>query len=193
MVRNQSGKIDLSAVANLAAALAALAAVVTAAAVFHQMREESQRARFTASVDSVWQLNEQWNSSTMLDVRSAAASGLLERKPTADVGAVLDFFEELALLVKRGAVDEELAALQFYWPMTNYWSASRIYLQSLQRGQPAAWDEVGDLVTRLASIAARRQRHAILEPSDEELHQFLLDEQGEDECTDDSETRKTPL
>src|SRR6266852_4252661 len=174
MIRNRAGKIDLAAVANLAAALAALAAVVTAAVLFRQVREEGQRARFTASVDSVWQLNEQWNSSTMLDVRSAAASGLLEQKPTADVGAVLDFFEELALLVNRGAVDEELAALQFYWPMANYWSVSRPYLQSLQRDQPSAWDDVGDMVTRLAAITAHRQRHAASQPapSDEQLRQF---------------------
>jgi hypothetical protein len=192
MESNDGGKIDLGAVANLAAALAALAAVLTAAGVFREMREENQRARFSASVDSVWQMTEHWNSPAMLDIRSAAATGLLARKPTADVGAVIDFFAELTRFIKLGTLDEELAALEFYWPMVNYWSASQAYRDALRSDRPAAWDDVGAMVTRLAALR-RRHATAARHPSDEQLREFLLDEQGQNECTDDSETHKTPL
>jgi hypothetical protein len=195
MVRDDFGRLDWAAVTGLAATVAALAAVATAAVLFWQVRQEARRARFSTAVESVWQLNDQWNSATMVDVRSAAAGELLSGKPTSDVDAVLNFFEEVVLLVNRGAADERLAALQFYWPMANYWVASRDYVRQVQQDEPSAWADVRAMVTRFGAIEARRQRTpgAAVLPAAAEVQQFLTDEQGGDECSDDSEVQKTPL
>jgi hypothetical protein len=195
MNRNHSGSINLAALASLAAAIAALAAVATSAVVYRQVREQTEGARFSIKLESLWHLDDQWNSSAMLDIRSAAAGGLLEGRPTADLDDVLRFFEELALLVQRGAVDEELVAFEFYWPLANYWMAMRDYVQRVEHDRPSAWSEVGTLVNRLGAIEAQRRNVPVTDalPSKEQQHNFLLDEQGSNECSDDGDTHKTPL
>jgi hypothetical protein len=194
MGRNNAGKIDLGAIASLLAAIASLAAVVTAGLVAWQVRETREAARVSTRFEILWHLNDQWNSPGMVDVRSAAAVALLSGKPGGEVGAVLDFFEELALLMDRGTVDEEVAALYFYWPLANYWAASNAYVQQVQRDQPSAWDDVGGLANRLSAVQARRKRRppGDVIPSAGQVQQFLLGEQGDSECSEDTEVRKTP-
>jgi len=194
MEPKRAGKVDVSAIASLAAVVAALAAVTSAGLVAWQVRDEGRRARLNTAVESVWHLSDQWNSSTMLDIRSRAAAGLLAGKPTPDIDDVLSFFQEVGLLVNRGAVDEEFAAMRFYWPMAAYSSASKDYLDTVQRNRPSALDDVGGLVNRLGVAEARRRNRAVTDllPSKEQVQQFLLDEQGGDQCSDDSEAQKTP-
>lgn len=195
MGRRDAGKIDPAAVASLAAALAACVALVTLGVVSWHVRQDNQRMALTLGVESLWHLTDQWNSSAMLGIRSAAAAGLLSRQPTRDVDEVLNFFDEIVLLLNRGALDEELTAHYFYWPSANYWRASREYVQDLQRDDPSAWKEAGTLVNRLAAIEARRSNRpvAAMLPSNEQVQRFLLDEQGTDECSEDSDAQKTPL
>ncbi len=195
MTSGRTGRADLAVAASLMAVVAAMVALVTSGLLAWQLREDGRRARLSANVESVWHLSDQWNSGAMLDVRSAAATALLAGKPTADVDAVLEFFETLALLLRREAVDEELAALQFSWPLANYWAASRDYVRPRQGDQPSVWEDVGALMTRLTAVVAQRRRHGVadLQPSAEQMRQFLLDEQGTDECDDDTQPEKTPL
>jgi len=194
MEYNRAGKVDLAVVASLLAAIAALAAVATAGLVAWEVREEARSARLNAGVEAFWHIDDQWNSSAMSEMRSAAATALLTRKPTADVNPVLDFFHELALLMERGTLDEELTALQFYWPLANYWAASSDYVRQVQGEEPTAWKDVGGLLDRLGAIEAQRKQRRLSEvrPSASDVQQFLVDEQGENECTDESEAEKTP-
>ncbi len=194
MKASSAGRADLAAVASLLAAVAALTSVVTAALVAWQVHEETHMARETAALEALWHVSEQWNSPAMLDVRSSAAAALRTRKPSADVATILDFFDEVVILVHRGALDESLAALHFYWPLANYWAASNEYIRQMQAEEPAAWNDVGALVKRFGTLEAQRRKRPIAEvqPTVEEVQQFLADEQGQDECTDDSDAEKTP-
>ncbi len=194
MKTRSAGRADVAAVASLLAAVAALASVVTAALVAWQVHEEAHLARDTAALDALWHVSEQWHSPAMLDVRSGAAAALQARKPSADVAAVLDFFDEIVILVQRGALDEGLTALHFYWPLANYWAASSEYIRQAQADEPAAWNGVGALVKRFGALEAQRRQRPIgaVQPTVEEVQQFLADEQGQDECTDDSDAEKTP-
>jgi hypothetical protein len=194
MRRNGSGKVNLSVLAPLLAALASFAAVVTAGLVAWQVREESRVSRESVRVELLWHLTDRWDSTDMGDIRSVAATALLSGNPSSEVGTVLDFFEQVALLVKRGVLDEESAAHYFYWPLANYWAACNAYVQQVQREDPSAWQTIPGLVQRLGEITAQRKRRGAKEvgPSADEVQQFLRDEQGENECTDDSEVQKTP-
>lgn len=191
---NRVARVDLAVVASLLAGIAALAAVATAGLVAWEVREEVQAARLNARMETFWHVADQWNSPVMSDTRSAAATALLARKPTADVNAVLDFFDELVLLMHRGGLDEELTALQFYWALANYWAASSDYVRQVRREEPSAWIDVGGLVDRLSAIEAQRKQRPLSEvrPSANDVQQFLIDEQSEDQCTDESGAEKTP-
>jgi hypothetical protein len=190
------GRIDAAVLLALAAMVTALAAVVMAVVMFRAVREDAQHARFSAGLESLWRLRAEWNSDDMLDARTHAAAALLASAPTADVSEVLDFFDELALLVQRGIVDEDMVWFEFYWPMANYWFASQEYVHQTQRDTPGAWAEMGSVMPRLLAIEARRKKRSATAavPSPREIHDFLTDETEESQCTEDEgETRRTPL
>lgn len=195
MEDGRAGTVDVTAVISLLAALAACAAVAAAALLYWQVRESAAQRQLGVGLESLWHLDDRWNSGSMADIRSAAAGSLLAGKPSAEVGDVLGFFAQVGRLVDEGAVDEPLAALEFYWPLANYWLASRDYVTQVRGDDPAAWREVGDLMNRLAAVEARRRKGAVADvrPSPAQVQQFLTDEQQSDECSDDSDVQKTPL
>ena len=196
MNRGERGSVDWSALAALAACVTAVAALVVAITTASQVRQETQRVLFNAGLDSLWHFDEQWNSDGMMDARSAAATALLDGRPSHDVDEVLDFFDQVALLLKRGALDEEMVCYEFYWPMANYWFASQEYIRQVQRDAPAAWEQLAGTVPRLAAIEAQRRKHTAEAsvPTKAQIAEFLATEARNAECTDDeNETRKTPL
>jgi len=190
------GSVNWTALAAVASSLTALVALGTAVLVFRHVREDSQRILFSTALESLWRLDEQWNSDAMLDARGAAAQSLLDGRPSRDVDAVLDFFDRVALLERRGALDAEMVWYQFYWPMASYWVASHDYIHQAQQTDVTVWQELDALVPRLEAIEARHRKRAADQvlPTPAQLRDFLGDESQEDECTEDDDgTRKTPL
>jgi hypothetical protein len=193
---SQRGSVDWSALAALAACVTAVAAMVVTITTVSQVRQETQRVLFNAGLDSLWHFDAQWNSDEMMDARSAAAAALLDGRPSHDIDEVLDFFDQVALLLKRGALDEELVSYEFYWPMANYWFASQEYIRQVQRDAPAAWEQLAGAVPRLAAIEAQRRKHTseASVPTRAQIAEFLAAEAQNGECAEDeTETRKTPL
>ena len=196
MSRNQNDGVNWSALAALAACVTAVAALVVAVTTVSQVRQATQRVLFNTGLDSLWHFDAQWNSDGMLDARSAAAAALLDGRPTHDIDDVLDFFDQIALLLNRGALDEEMVCYEMYWPMANYWSASQEYVRQVQRDAPGAWEQLASVLPRLTTIAARRRKQApeSAVPTKTQIGEFLAAEVRNGECADDdTETRKTPL
>jgi predicted membrane-bound mannosyltransferase len=194
--RQQRGSVNWSAVAALAACATAVAAMVVAVASVSQVRQETQRVLFNTGLDSLWHFDAQWDSDGMLDARSAAAAALLDGRPSHDVDDVLDFFDQIALLLTRGVLDEEMVCYEFYWPMANYWAASQEYVHQVQRDAPGAWQQLAAVMPRLTTIEARRRQRppAAAVPTRAQIGAFLTAETHNSECTDeDDDTRKTPL
>ena len=192
----QKGGVDWSALAALAACVTAIAAMIMTITTVSQVRQETQRLLFNAGLDSLWHFDAQWNSDEMMDARSAAATALLDGQPSHDIDEVLDFFDQVALLLKRGALDEEMVCYEFYWPMANYWFASQEYIRQVQRDAPAAWDQLAVALPRLAAIEARRRTRTAEAsvPTKAQIGEFLAAEARNGECAEDeTETRKTPL
>ena len=147
-------------------------------------------------LDSLWHFDAQWSSDGMMDARSAAAAALLDGRPSHDIDDVLDFFDQIALLLNRGVLDDEMVCYEFYWPMANYWSASQEYIRQVQHEAPGAWEQLAAVMPRLTTIEARRRKHAAEAaiPTKAQIGEFLAAEVRNGECTDDdAETRKTPL
>jgi hypothetical protein len=196
MHRGQRGSVDWSALTALAACVTAVAAIVVTITTVSQVRQETQRVLFNAGLDSLWHFDAQWNSDEMMDARSAAAAALLDGRPSHDIEEVLDFFDQVALLLQRGALDEEMVCYEFYWPMANYWFASQEYVRHVQRDAPAAWAQLADAVPRLAAVETRRRKRTAeaSQLSKAQVAEFLAAEARNGECAEDeSETRKTPL
>jgi hypothetical protein len=184
-------------VAALAASVTAMVALATAVMIFRQMRADTQRILFNTALDSIGRFDEQWNSDAMADARSAAAASLLSGQPNRDVETVLDFFDQIAMLANRQALDDEMVWYQFYWPMANYWRASQDYVRTMARDDPLRWEQLTTVMPRLEAIEARRRKHTAeqAEPTPAEVKDFLTTESEGGACEedDDSGTRKVPL
>ena len=165
--------------------------------IFRQVHTETQRLVFATALDSLWRFDGQWNSDAMSDARSAAAAALLSGRPTQEVELVLDFFDQMALLVSRGALDDELVWYQFYWPMTGYWFASQDYIQELERDDPMRWEQLRAVIPRLVAIEAQRRMRTTADavPAPAQIRDFLTSESEGGACQDeqDESVRKVPL
>lgn len=130
----------------------------------------------------------------MLDARGAAAEALLEGKGGDDTDSILDFFDEVAFLMRRGAVDDELVWYQFYWPMVHYWAAARDYTKTVRETDPTAWEQLEAAMPTLLGIEARRrgQGPEAVVPDRSAVREFLQGEAGDAACSED-DTRRTPL
>lgn len=178
----------------VAAMLIGLAAMVTAVAVVMQTRRQGELSRFNAGLASIWHLRGEWTGEEMLDVRAAAAEALIEGRGGDDLDAVLDFFDEVAFLMRRGAVDEELVWYQFYWPMVHYWAAAQGYVSAVRATEPTAWEQLEAAMPALLANEARRTGRSgeTSMPDRGGIREFLDSEAGGAACADD-DARRTPL
>ncbi len=195
MRRSEAGSVNWTAVAALMASLTAVVALVTAVMIFREVRIQTRRILATSALDSIWRFDSQWGSDDMADARSSAAASLLDGRPGRDVEVVLDFFDQIALLVNRQALDEEMVWYQFYWPMANYWAASQDYVHGVERDDPLRWEQLGRVMPRLAAIEARRRKHSAEQavPTAAQVKDFLTSESESGECEEgDDDAHKTP-
>jgi hypothetical protein len=195
MRSRDAGRVDWAVIAAVAAVITAAAAVVVAVGVLRLTREEVRQERARGGLDSLWHFTTEWQNPDMLDTRSAAANALLSGRASHDVDAVLDFFDEVAMLIDRGVLDPELVWYELYWPMANYWSASQDYVRKTRADEPTAWEQLSGIVPRLTAIEARRRHRSVddVAPTKTQTRDFLNAEVGSGACGEDEETQRTPL
>jgi hypothetical protein len=154
------------------ASVAALAALVTAVYTCQMVRG----AQFALGVTTLENLEQEFEGARMHHARRTAARALLRGDATAsDVNQVLDFFETVGLLVRRGAIDAEMAWNTFYYGIDGYGRATEDMRRHEQARHPQEWTEFEALRAGLDKIEARKKGDApALSP--EELHDFLSDE-----------------
>jgi hypothetical protein len=180
---------DWNAIAAIASAIAALAAVATAIVAYYQTRAASaiakstadqalELAKFNAELISLQHLDEQWQSQHMIEMRCSAAKALLEGRTNFDLDQILDFFEEIARLVKRGVLPVETAWDAYYWPISNYWRVSSAYAQKTQDDEGATWNNLPIMVAAMREVEAKESTRAIdqIAPSETQTKEFLEDE-----------------
>jgi hypothetical protein len=195
--RDQRGAADWGALAAVGACVTALAALAMVLMVFVELRADLQRGRFGAALDSLWRLTAEWSSPDMAAVRASAAGALLDAQPNADVAAVLDFFDEVAFLLSRGVLDDEMVWYEFYRPMAAYWFASQRQVDAAQRTDSTEWEQLREAIGPLVAIEARRRQKPAdaAVPTAAEIHDFLTAELSNGECDElqSAGVRRVPL
>jgi hypothetical protein len=141
----------------IAALIAALATSVAAIIAAYQVL----LSRLTLRADLILRLDERFESSEFLNKRRAAAQALRTQTDLETVDEVLDFFEGLALLVRRKAVDEELAWHYFFYWLHGYWLYAHDYVRQKQGNDPALFAELPSFHERLLAIETRKRLVAI--------------------------------
>lgn len=193
---NERGSINWNALTALAALVTAAAAVAMCLVLTVAMRSDVQRTRSATALDTLWRLDADWNSPEMLDARSEAASALLAGRSVREVETVLDFLDEIALLLQRGAVDEELVWYEFYRPMANYWYASQKYVAKQRDDGAAAWEQLTVVMPRLLNVESSRRNRSADDavPTMGQIRAFLNTEIDSGACEEnrEAELRRMP-
>lgn len=176
----------ITAISTMAAAIAAAVAAVVA---YCQMRQAGaiskataqqamELAKFNAEYSSIQSLDDTWQSQRMIAVRRGAAEALLRGEQNSDVDQILDFFEEIARLVRRGILPVESAWHAYYWPIANYWSVTSAYAKRAQVAEGASWKDLPGVIAEMQRVEARESNRPIeaIAPSNEQTETFLRDE-----------------
>ena len=94
----------------IALLVTSIAVIVSIVALILQLR----RSKFALSVELLQKLDERFNCPDFYKKRKAAIESI-KSKTFSDIHEILDFFETIGLLLKRGAVDKEMVWSTFYW------------------------------------------------------------------------------
>jgi hypothetical protein len=134
------------------------------------------RARFNQSIDLLFRLENDFFGPAKKLQRVKAASGLLAGQ-SLEAEPILDFFETMALLLRRGALDKEIVWHTFFYWIDHYYEATKDAIELRQTADPLVWN---DLVAFVASLRkfqiARPGASPYHPPNAEQVARFLEEE-----------------
>ena len=136
------------------------------------------RARFSQSVDLLFRLENDFFGSGKRSQRARAARDLENGKPL-EAEPILDFFETMALLLRKKALDPEMVWHTFFYWIDNYYEVLLPYIAERQTREPLVWQNFLALVKTVRAIQAKRLGKALPSRTQEEQVAFLREEQTE--------------
>jgi hypothetical protein len=159
-----------------AAALSAIGALVGLIISLWFSWRGHRRSRFALGVDVLLKQEDRFNNGAdMLRARPLAAEALLRHEYNDCVDDVLDFFETIAILTRKGAIDEDLVWHTFFYWIEGYYQAAERYIRTEQREWPTTWEDLTWLYKKLCKIERRKEKCSDEDiiNSDDELKEFL--------------------
>ncbi len=134
-------------------AIAALAALAAAIAVGYQTHAN----RFAMGVDLALKLDERFERDEFREKRQKAARALRANDSKSDVEDILDFFETLGLLVRRKALDKEIAWNTFFYWSYGYCFYAKEYIEAQVKKYPTRYQDLLWLHTELVAMEKRKK------------------------------------
>ena len=153
--------------------ISSLGIIVALSAFVWQVR----RARFNQSIDLLFRLEADFFGPTKRLQRVKASRDLLSGQ-VLEAEPILDFFETMALLLRRGALDKEIVKHTFFYWIDNYYEATKDFIAERQHTSPLVWKDLTTLIEQLRTIQ-REQVPTYHPPTSEQVASFLAEEQTE--------------
>ncbi len=108
-----------------------------------------------------------------------ASTGLLQGD-SLEAETILDFFETTALLVRRGALDEELVWNTFFYWADRYFEACKQSIATRQTSDPLVWKDLTSFIANQGKFQTGQSGGKTYYPPDaDEVVRFLREEQAE--------------
>jgi hypothetical protein len=134
------------------------------------------RARFNQSVDLLFRLEGDFFGPAKRAQRVKASRDLLVGKPL-EAEPLLDFFETMALLLRRGALDQEIVWHTFFYWIDHYFAAAQELIEQRQTVEPLVWKDLVSLVAKLRKLQASKSPFGSYQPpSPDQIEAFLAEE-----------------
>ena len=166
--------------------LAVIGSIVSIVSLAYQIR----RSRFVHSIDLLLKFEDNFFGLGKREVRAKAARGLLRDEPDySNVEDILDFFETIALLVRRGALDEYMVWHTFNYWINRYYEAAKQHILLRQKGEPEVWGDLSGLVRKLRTLEMKANHLRGVSqtvPDTAEIRRFLEEELQEGKPRDRS-------
>ncbi len=149
--------------------------VVALSAFIWQVR----RARFNQSIDLLFRLENDFFGPAKRLQRVKASRDLLSGR-VLEAEPILDFFETMALLLRRGALDKEIVWHTFFYWIDHYYEACNDFISERQLKDPLVWKDLTALVTSLRAFQAEQVGSSSYKPpTPDQIAAFLAEEQTE--------------
>ncbi|MEQ5838273.1 hypothetical protein N0A02_02315 [Paraburkholderia acidicola] len=160
------------ALATCASALIAAGAICVAV---WSYRSQVQQSKITLAVQVLMKLEDDFDNPRMRAKRARAAKALQSqpREGTADIDAILDFFEGVALYERSGAIETEFVWHGFYMWFSYYYHLTRSYRTEVRQDDSETWADLENLYQRLSAFESEDQPQY---PTPAEMAEFLNDE-----------------
>jgi hypothetical protein len=159
-----------------AALMAAVAAIITAWAT----RQQVQGLKSALQAETMLKLLDRFDSVSFREIRKNAATACISQSKDAARAAVddvLDFFDDAAFLVKKGALDEEMMWHGFYHWIRLYLQAAEKYIAEYRQNEPAVWKDLFRIHPRLDALEKQEGQGLYIERlGDAELQKQLREE-----------------
>lgn len=141
------------------------------------------RARFTQSIDLLLRFETNFFGPEKREQRSKAAAGMLQRPPVfKEAEDILDFFETIALLERKHALDRYMLWHTFYYWIDHYYEATKGHIEERRRTEPTVWQDIGPFVTSLRRLQKKETHLSSIEqtiPNPQAIEDFLNEERSE--------------
>ena len=135
------------------------------------------RARFNQSIDLLFRLEGDFFGPAKGTQRALAARNyLVDPNDFAEMEDVLDFFETIAMLTRKKALNLYIVWHTFDYWMERYYAVARPHIVSRQAQEPGVWEDLDWLMPRLKNLQAKKGGSSL---SESELNRFLLEEAKE--------------
>jgi len=160
------------ALATCASALIAAGAVCAAV---WSYRSQVQQSKIALAVQVLMKLEDDFDSPRMRAKRARAAKALQNRphEGTADIDAILDFFEGVALYERSGVIETEFVWHGFYMWFSYYYHLTNRYRTEVRQDDSKTWADIESMYQRLSAFEGVDQpKH----PTSAEIAKFLNDE-----------------
>jgi hypothetical protein len=129
-------------------AISVVAGVIICLATVLGLYWEAKRAQFQHGVEILLKFNDAFSSEVMQKARHRAASGLKENRHEEALD-VLNFFETIALLVRKKAINEFFVWHSFFEWIHGYCFLTKDYIASCHAQDHTSWEDLVWLHDRL--------------------------------------------
>ncbi|MGA2624464.1 MAG: DUF4760 domain-containing protein [Bacteroidota bacterium] len=164
--------------------LTALASWTLVFVTWYLVRRQLQMARDDMKVRLQTTYEEKFDSPALIAERKRLAEQLLSNAPHADMQeVVMNFFESVGMLLRRGYFDLDMAWSAFSFYAVRWWSATKDYIaeeRRVENNDTTIFEEFENLVDAMYrfEIEKRHLTRAQLEPSKQDLERFLETEKN---------------
>jgi hypothetical protein len=160
----------ISVITALATSIAALAAAAAAWVAWCGIAKQNEQAKasrkdfkLSLAADLSMKLDDRFNPEDFSRVRSDAARALLSNQNLVKAEDVFDFFETVGLLVRTGALTNDLAYNFFFHWINLYWVAGQNHIQEKRKVSRSLWVDFEYVYKKVREIETKK------DPNSEDL------------------------